>query len=127
MLSLRNSIVRNALNPLVFKIFNLTFIAIAQNILLLVAELPQYLLLTNWIAGSKHVNALAKLKPHHAATKHVPLNIADVALAVLFIATLAFEMRAVRLSLPFSFLPFLPFHLSLSSSLFPPYCFFFLL
>ncbi|GAA5860124.1 hypothetical protein JCM8547_009191 [Rhodosporidiobolus lusitaniae] len=87
-------IVRNALNPLVFKIFNLVFIAIYQNILLLVAELPQYLLLTHHLSSSSHVSALARLKPHHLKTSHVPLNAADVVLAVLFLTTLVVEMKA---------------------------------
>ncbi|GAA6007331.1 hypothetical protein JCM10207_001591 [Rhodosporidiobolus poonsookiae] len=87
-------IVRRALNPLVFKVFNLVFIAFAQNILLLAAELPQYLLLTSWFSSSKHIAALARLKPHHVQGAPVPLNIADALLAVAFLTTLVFEMRA---------------------------------
>ncbi|GAA5826028.1 hypothetical protein JCM11251_000097 [Rhodosporidiobolus azoricus] len=89
-------IVRRAMPPLAFKLLNLVFISIAQNILLLVAELPQYLLLTHYLSSSSHVSALARLKPHHASITggSVPLNVADVLLAGAFVTTLALEMRA---------------------------------
>ncbi|BGP13409.1 hypothetical protein JCM10213v2_001328 [Rhodosporidiobolus nylandii] len=87
-------IVRARLNPLVFKLLNLFFIAIAQNILLLAAELPQYLLLTHYLSGSSHLSALARLKPHHLESAHVPLHVADALLAAAFVTTLVLEMRA---------------------------------
>ncbi|GAA6033137.1 hypothetical protein JCM8097_002963 [Rhodosporidiobolus ruineniae] len=88
-------LVRARLNPLVFKLFNLVFISFIQNYLLLAAELPQYLLLTHTLSSSSHVSALARAQPHQlAGAKPVPLNVADAALAVLFLATLVIEMRA---------------------------------
>ncbi|GAA5911272.1 hypothetical protein JCM6882_004082 [Rhodosporidiobolus microsporus] len=88
-------IVRRALPPLAFKLLNLIFVALIQNVLLLAAELPQYLLLTHYLASSSHVSALARLKPHHAQTGgHVQLNVADAVLAALFVATLVVEMKA---------------------------------
>jgi hypothetical protein len=86
--------VRKAIPKPAFKVLNLVFIAFMQNFLLLVAELPQYLLLTHWQSSSGHMSTLAKLKPHHASTSTVPLNIADALLAVAFVTTLVFEMRA---------------------------------
>ncbi|KAK4335949.1 hypothetical protein RTBOTA2_004723 [Rhodotorula toruloides] len=87
-------LVRKAIPKPAFKLLNLVFIAFIQNFLLLAAELPQYLLLTHWQSSSGHISTLAKLKPHHASTSTVPLNIADALLAVTFVTTLVFEMRA---------------------------------
>ncbi|GAA5961216.1 hypothetical protein JCM21900_006335 [Sporobolomyces salmonicolor] len=87
-------LVRSKVPTWAFKLLNLFFISIAQNILLLAAELPQYLLLTHSLSSSGRHAQLAKLKPHHAPTSVVPLNIADIVLAVLFITTLFLEMKA---------------------------------
>lgn len=60
----------------------------------MIAELPQYLLLTHSLASSGHISQLKKLTSSHAKTLGVPLNVADVLLAAAFLTTLVFEMRA---------------------------------
>ncbi|GAA5852755.1 hypothetical protein JCM9279_003958 [Rhodotorula babjevae] len=87
-------IVRRRLPKWAFSLLDLVFIALIQNLLLLAAELPQYLLLTHDRAASSHLSQLARLKPHHTAVARVPLNVADALLAGLFVVTLALEMRA---------------------------------
>ncbi|GAA6056630.1 hypothetical protein JCM3770_006365 [Rhodotorula araucariae] len=87
-------LVRKSMPTIAFKVLHLVFIALAQNFLLLIAELPQYLLLTHTHASSGHISALAKLKPHHATTTRVELNVADALLALAFVVTLVLEMRA---------------------------------
>ncbi|GAA5896524.1 hypothetical protein JCM8208_004223 [Rhodotorula glutinis] len=87
-------IVRKRLPKWAFSLLDLVFIAVIQNLLLLAAELPQYLLLTHDRAASSHLSQLARLKPHHTAVNRVPLNLADALLAALFVVTLALEMRA---------------------------------
>ncbi|BGP42437.1 hypothetical protein JCM10449v2_006442 [Rhodotorula kratochvilovae] len=87
-------LVRKSMPTVAFKVLHLVFIAFIQNFLLLIAELPQYLLLTHAHSSSGHVSALAKLRPHHATTTRVELNVADAVLAVAFVVTLVLEMRA---------------------------------
>ena len=87
-------IVRRSMPTLAFKLLNLVFIAFIQNFLLLAAEAPVYLLMTQSLPSYGHTSILARLKPYQAATKAVPLNLADVLLASAFITTLVLEMRA---------------------------------
>ncbi|KPV74034.1 uncharacterized protein RHOBADRAFT_54602 [Rhodotorula graminis WP1] len=87
-------VVRKRLPKWAFSLLDLVFIAFIQNLLLLAADLPQYLLLTHDRAASSHLSQLARLKPGHAPVARVPLNLADALLAALFIVTLALEMRA---------------------------------
>lgn len=87
-------IVRRSMPTLAFKLLNLVFIAFIQNLLLLAAEAPVYLLMTQSLPSYGHTSILARLKPYQAATKSVPLNIADVLLAGAFLTTLVLEMRA---------------------------------
>ena len=82
------------MQTLAFKLLNLVFIAFIQNLLLLAAEAPVYLLMTQSLPSYGHTSILARLKPYQAATKSVPLNIADVLLAGAFLTTLVLEMRA---------------------------------
>lgn len=79
---------------LAFKVLNLVFIAFIQNFLLLAAEAPVYLLLTQSLPSYGHTSILSRLKPYQATTDRVPLNVADVLLAVAFVTTLVLEMRA---------------------------------
>ncbi|KAK4047295.1 hypothetical protein OIV83_005473 [Microbotryomycetes sp. JL201] len=71
--------VRDRMPKWCFKLLNVTFIATAQNVLLMMMELPQYLLLT------LHKSSLVKVPP---------LGVVDYALAGLFVAILAVEMEA---------------------------------
>lgn len=87
-------LVRNKIPTWAFKLLNFVFIAWIQNILLMVAELPQYLLLTHSLSSSGHISQLKKLTSSHATSVRVPLNVADVLLAAAFLTTLVFEMRA---------------------------------
>ncbi|GJN93381.1 hypothetical protein Rhopal_006435-T1 [Rhodotorula paludigena] len=89
-------IVRRALPRWLWVLFDLAFISLAQNLLLLAAELPQYLLLSHHLASSRSslAAAVGKLTPKHAQTAPVPLNVADALLALAFVTTLALEMRA---------------------------------
>ncbi|GAA5981267.1 hypothetical protein JCM5350_006081 [Sporobolomyces pararoseus] len=87
-------LVRNKIPTWAFKLLNFVFIAWIQNILLMAAELPQYLLLTHSLSSSGHISQLKKLTSAHAKSVRVPLNVADVLLAVAFLTTLVFEMRA---------------------------------
>ncbi|GAA5929218.1 uncharacterized protein JCM15063_004083 [Sporobolomyces koalae] len=87
-------LVRNKIPTWAFKLLNFVFIAWIQNILLMIAELPQYLLLTHSLASSGHVSQLKRLTSKHAESVRVPLNVADAVLAAAFLTTLVFEMRA---------------------------------
>ena len=87
-------VVRKRLPKWAFSLLDLVFIALIQNLLLLAADLPQYLLLTHDRAASSHLSQLARLKPNHSTVHSVPLNLADALLAALFVVTLALEMRA---------------------------------
>ncbi|KAM0790953.1 hypothetical protein ACM66B_004258 [Microbotryomycetes sp. NB124-2] len=71
--------VRDRMPKWCFKILNITFIATAQNVLLMMMELPQYLLLT------LHNSSLVKVPS---------VGPIDYALAGLFVAILAVEMEA---------------------------------
>lgn len=81
-----------------FKIFAFVFIAIIQNILLLVVELPQYLLLTLHLAEKPASPSIAaSIIP--STPKTLPngfvnpsLNAADYLLAVVFVVILTLEM-----------------------------------
>ncbi|GAA5823184.1 hypothetical protein JCM10212_003235 [Sporobolomyces blumeae] len=87
-------LVRQKIPTWAFKVLNFVFIAWIQNILLLVAELPQYLLLTYSLSTSSHLSQLRKLTPLHDKMTKVDLNVADVVLASLFLFVLVLEMRA---------------------------------
>lgn len=87
-------IVRRSMPTLAFKLLNLVFIAFIQNFLLLAAEAPVYLLMTQSLPSYGHTSILARLKPYQAVAKSVPLNVADVLLAGAFFTTLVLEMRA---------------------------------
>ncbi|GAA6007737.1 hypothetical protein JCM11491_003948 [Sporobolomyces phaffii] len=87
-------LVRNKIPTWAFKLLNFVFIAWIQNILLMLAELPQYLLLTHSLSSSGHISQLKKLTSSHAKSVRVPLNVADALLAAAFLTTLIFEMRA---------------------------------
>ncbi|KAK4055380.1 hypothetical protein OIO90_003218 [Microbotryomycetes sp. JL221] len=71
--------VRDRMPKWCFKLLNIFFIATAQNVLLMMMELPQYLLLT------LHKSSLVKVPP---------VGIVDYALAGLFVLVLAIEMEA---------------------------------
>lgn len=77
-----------------FKILNLTFIAIIQNILLLAVELPQYLLLTLHLAGKPASRVASALRTAPQGFLNPALNVADYALAAVFVGILALEMLA---------------------------------
>jgi steroid 5-alpha reductase family enzyme len=76
----RWEVVRARMPAWQFKILNLVFVSVIQNILLLVAELPQYLLLT------LHLSSKSFPSP--------PLGLADYTLSAVFVAILAVEMLA---------------------------------
>lgn len=75
----RWEIVRAKIPVWLFKLLNLVFISIIQNVLLLAVELPQYLLLTLHLSSG---------------FPNPGLNLADYALAAVFVLILAVEMLA---------------------------------
>lgn len=90
----RWEIVRDMIPVWAFKILNLTFIAIIQNVLLLAVELPQYLLLTLHLASKPASRIASVLKTAPQGSFNPGLNVADYGLAAVFVLILAVEMLA---------------------------------
>ncbi|ORY86725.1 hypothetical protein BCR35DRAFT_302454 [Leucosporidium creatinivorum] len=90
----RWEVVRAKIPAWAFKLLNLGFIAITQNILLLAVELPQYLLLTLHLAGTTASPVATALKTAPQGFLNPGLNIFDYGLAAVFVVILVLEMLA---------------------------------